>query len=564
MTIQPVLPQTIVRETNIRKSKIKDNLFFTNKEPFEIEYQYEYNQYKENEFTQKDTQISILPEEDTLEQSSYITLKIEKNANYIYNSEIENIHLYLEKIDELSSYKSLPTHIDRLFNIPESLNSRKSYLTLDIDFNNLAPYYDVVITSSIEEENSTKKLCVDDSFINTFEIANKKSAFYSKKDDDVFESYNEIFREDSEFIDYDLELNAGKFLSEYKVYNKKANEGIKEILYSQEEENFFERFIGFYIVKYKKNPLDKENLYEKICTRFVSSNNSTYQVVKDIHVKYSQTYKYYIYPVYSLTIQSYNNNFYYDQALICGYPLITEDIEAVETIRPNYPAGPFVKILKDTLGLELEWNKPLERQEDIKGFQVFKRHDIDEPFTLIQEMRGHLSGDVFIKDQNISSNILDITPGEIKYRFVDQEFDTSKVNIYAICSIDAHGLVSDYSTQIGVVYDILLDKLVVDAISDAGAPIEYPNLLIPRKTKYFDNEDSIVSNIPLASKKNKFTLYFTPDTKKVHSKYITNGTHEEDLLNESSEFNLSIFRVNGQKSIFIDNKIPKIKINNFS
>ena len=546
---------------------IRDNLYFVNKDSLELEYQYEYNQYKENEFTQKDTQISELPDSDNNpnEQSSYITLKIEKNSNYIYSSEIENIHLHDEKINELASYKNLPKHIDRLFNIPESFNSKKSYLTLDIDFNDLITYYDIFKTNeALRETNKTKRLCIDDSFIKAYEVSNKKSPFYSGKDDDIFENYNKVFPEDTRFIDYDFELNSGKFLGEYKSYNKKANVGIKEVLYNQEEENFFERFIGFYIVKYKKNIMDKENPYEKLASRFVKSSGTTYQNVKDIHVKYSQTYKYYIYPVYSLTIQSYDNNFYYDQALICGYPLITEDIDAIESVRPNYPAGPFAKILKDTLGLELEWKKPLERQEDIKGFQIFKRYNISEPFVLIQELRGHLSGDVFLKDQNIQEDVLDITPGKIKYNFVDQEFDTSKVNIYSICSIDAHGLVSDYSTQIGVVYDILLDKLVVDVISDAGAPIEYPNLLIPRKTKYFDNEDSIVSNVPISVKKNKFTLYFTPDTKKIRSEYITSGNHEEDLLGENSEFNLSIFRVNGQKNIVINNKDPKIKINKFS
>ena len=83
----------------------------------------------------------------------------------------------------------------------------------------------------------------------------------------------------------------------------------------------------------------------------------------------------------------------------------------------------------------------------------------------------------------ILDEVLDVTPGLIKYSFIDQDFDTSKVNIYTICSIDAHGLTSECSTQIGVVYDILLDKLIIDTISDAGAPIEYPNILIPRKTK---------------------------------------------------------------------------------
>ena len=119
--------------------KIKDNLFFTNKVPLELKYQYEYNQYKENEFTQNDALISILPRENTLDQSSYITLEITKNINYPSNI-AENTLIFSEKIQELNSYENLPLHIDRLFNIPENFNSKKSYITLDNDFKDLFLY----------------------------------------------------------------------------------------------------------------------------------------------------------------------------------------------------------------------------------------------------------------------------------------------------------------------------------------------------------------------------------------------------------------------------------------
>ena len=542
---------------------ISENLYFTNKQPLELEYEYKYNLYKENEFTQNDELISVIPQENSNEQSSYVNITIEKNANYIYDNENENSLIFLDKLNELETYENLPLHIENLFNIPEDINSTRSYLTLDIDFMDLISYYNIIKNKEeLRNINTTKKLSVSDSFLDLYNISNKKSSFYSKKDDDVFNNYSLVFKETVEQPDFNAQLNSGKFLGNYKSYNQKTLTEIKNTLYAQDEEDFLERFVGFYCVKYKRDFVNGG--YNKLATRFVNSNNANVQTIKDIYVKYSDTYKYYIYPVYSLTLKSYNNNFYYDQVLLCGYPLITEDIEAIETRKPSYPTGPFVKINKNTMNLEISWGKPYERQEDIKGFQVYKRFSIDEPYVLIQELRGHMSGDVFSNNQTILESVLDQTPGNIKYSFIDQNFDPSNVNIYAICSIDAHGQVSDYSTQIGVVYDVILDKTTIDTISLGGAPLEYPNLLIPRKTKYFDNEDSIVSNVPITSKKNKFTLYFTPDTNIVRSDQITNGSNEEHLISENSEFNLSIFRVNGQKSILINNNDLKIKINNFS
>ena len=90
-------------------------------------------------------------------------------------------------------------------------------------------------------------------------------------------------------------------------------------------------------------------------------------------------------------------------------------------------------------------------------------------------------------------------------------FDKNNVQIYTICSLDAHGYSSNYSTQIAVMYDFYDKKCITDLVSESGAPLHMPNIFIKRKTKFFDNDDYITTNLPFEEKVKKFTLYATPE-----------------------------------------------------
>lgn len=544
--------------------KTLDNLIFTNKKLLELKSSYVYDRYDRDEFIQDDSQISSALTDTSESFSSYNLIEVTLNSNYMYTDNRNDL-LNNKKIDELSSYLNLPNNIDKMFLTLENLNSKKSYLTLDVDFNNFISYYELVENrDKIGYSNKTKRVCIKDNFLNHYKVSNQKSSFYSKKDDDVFSNYNLVFEEDSGFINHDRELNTGKFLGEYSVYNRRFTDQNQNVL----ERDFPERFIGFYVVKYKRlSLLNTEPEYNKIATKFIKVNypvQNNKKIIKDRFVKYDSVYKYYIYPVYSLSLFSYDDNILQDQILVCGYPLITEDIHAIETKNPDEPVGPFAKVLKDTLNLSLSWEKPAESQEDIKGFKVFKRYSLDEPFVLIKEYRSHLNTDAFVDIHNVQGENIYSTPGILELSCIDEDFNTDKVNIYSVCSVDAHGLVSNYSTQIGVVYDILLDETSIDTISISGAPLDYPNMFIKRNTKYFDNEDSIISNTPVCNKKNKFSLYFTPDSLSVVSETFEVQSDEnqvEHLFENETQYHVDIFRLNGQKNLVINEEMPIIKIN---
>ena len=130
--------------------------------------------------------------------------------------------------------------------------------------------------------------------------------------------------------------------------------------------------------------------------------------------------------------------------------------------------------------------------------------------------------------------------------FYDDTFNPTEITIYAICSIDAHGLVSNYSEQIAFTYDYLNKETLADLVSTPGAPIFYPNIMIPRKTIFFDNDDKISTITPTASDKKKFTLIFTPDCL-THN--LESSNNYENLFKDSYE--LSIFRLNN-RSIYED------------
>ena len=546
--------------------KIIDNIYFNNKNSIELEYKYIYNLYKEDEATQPENAISS----ESPEADSFIRLQVDlKNDynNYDINSSSGIINR--DKIIEISSYDNLPSILNDLFVLPETVNSTRSYITLDNNFEDLTAYYNVYKSKEdINQINYSTKISVKDTFLNKINVANKKSPFYSKYSNNITKTYDDIYEENLEVVDFNTTLDSGNFLGKYIPYNHKTNIRMDSDRYKNNAEDFF-RFIGFYILKYRKDELDKDEPYIKVASRFVlntisNTSNENIQVISDNHIKYGNTYKYLIFPVHTLTIQSYKSMFLQDQIFLCDYPLITEDIEAVKTARPGPPNGVTAKLNKTTNKIEITWEKPLDKENDTKGFQVFKRSNLDEPFVLIKEYRGHLLTDSFNKNQVVQPSSLEITPGVVKTRHVDSTFDSSKVNIYSVCTIDAHGLVSNYSSQIGVVYDAILDKIFIDEISLQGAPIEYPNMLIPRKTKYFNNEESIITNIPLCTNKSKFSFYFTPDCKAVKGQMLATGDSQSNLIEDNINYSLSIFRINGQKSITLENKEPQIKIRNFT
>lgn len=151
---------------------------------------------------------------------------------------------------------------------------------------------------------------------------------------------------------------------------------------------------------------------------------------------------------------------------------------------------------------------PVNSQRDIKYFQVLRRNNIQEPFELLVEydfndIEGFVSrGDIPSQENTRVFNSLFTI-------FIDKEFRKNSDFIYTLASIDAKGLVSNYSEQLRIRFDIVKNRLIVEQISPSGAPRIYPNAFI--------KQDLFIDSI--ITKNNKhISVYFDPEYLKIVDK----------------------------------------------
>jgi len=230
----------------------------------------------------------------------------------------------------------------------------------------------------------------------------------------------------------------------------------------------------------------------------------------DFEVKYGSKYIYKIYTVVSFDVRSVNVDTSQVVAvtfLMRSKPTI-QIITCDEAVVPPPPAD--FNVIWDYVKRKpsVTWSFPVNTQRDIKYFQVFRRKTVDDPFellalydfddsmirTAIQEsdIRGYLTND--------DASLVNKTDST-HYR--DDEFKQYEDSyIYTVCSVDAHGYSSNYSTQIQVKFNRATNSLDKKIISKSGAPKPYPNMNIL--------EDLFVDTIKTSGAK-RMHIYFTPE-----------------------------------------------------
>ena len=143
----------------------------------------------------------------------------------------------------------------------------------------------------------------------------------------------------------------------------------------------------------------------------------------------------------------------------------------------------------------------------------------------------------------------------MKFKYLDKNIKNNKIYIYAVCCVDAHGLSSAYSTQVAGRFNGLTSRLEVDTISLAGALKQYPNQLFPRKTKFYNFENDVISNTPIIRNKSKMNIYFTPDYQT-----IDKGSEKISIFNPTlaNYFSISLTDMNtlntSRQNIYIRNR----------
>ena len=517
------------------KVNINNNLSVTNN--------FVYNFYEKSENKVNDNFISN--EIQTRLTSKYIELNVSIKDHVFHNSESQNVtyksNLNKALLQELSNNKINNYYLKYFNNITNSSplyelitffkNQDKVNFVYNTNIENInSEFFSNSYKLSInkEKEEWLTKCNLNNTF---FSIDNDQLSFYKSKSEK--NSYNSFFNKELDLF------------KEHVSYSKR---------FSSESNTTFYSFIGFLVEKYKVN--DNKIDFSDRRFYFIDQNDSGEQSlnIKDTSVNYAKSYKYVIYPVYSFSIQSYKDIRTINDYLICDVPYVTNDINCVDIKKPLPPTNIKFKYdkLKDmTL---ITWDKSQSIKNDIKGFQILKRKSLEDPFMLVKQINFLNTDQEYVDQSIVKEEFIEKRNESDSLNFYD-EVHKNDVYIYTICAVDVHGKISNYSNQIAVKYNYSNYSFDCSLVSSYGAPLQYPNIFVNKKTKYFENYDKIQTNTPYLEKANKITIYATPDYVKINND--NNPGSSENLYKENYVFN--IFKLENNKN-FTDT----IRIRNFS
>ena len=280
----------------------------------------------------------------------------------------------------------------------------------------------------------------------------------------------------------------------------------KQELTSQEstKEKIFH--IGYVIERFEMGSQDK---IENKKTIFISDPKVTSYV--DLEIKYGIEYVYSIKSLIILiatTSESNSSNQWKSTFLISSRPSTFSSVICNEIVPPPLPVDVNFYWDYQNAAMQIGWSFPINKQRDIKGWQIFRRKNVEEPFSLIAQLDFD---DSVVKSptfETVDKSIIKKYTGPITF-FIDHDFDKDSNFIYSVCSVDAHGLTSNYSQQFKIKFDRIQNKIMKEMISQSGAPKQYPNMFLKNELSI----DSIKS-----SKNTKMKIYFDPEYLKVSTR----------------------------------------------
>ncbi len=281
----------------------------------------------------------------------------------------------------------------------------------------------------------------------------------------------------------------------------------------------------------------------------------------DTKVAYGQTY---VYEVSSVSLvemsidveeEAEEPSIRFVRYLVQSNPSRDTRIMCVEEEAPPPADAIFYRYDYDRDSLAIDWRHPITSQRDIKGFQVFRRNSINEPFALQRQY-------------NFNDSILIYPTGEVpapslveqsKYpvmSYEDLEFNRGSSYIYTVCSIDAHGYISNYGTQTRVTFDKNTNKIRLHNISQPGAPRQYPNMFISPNEAQNINAVRLTEDVIKDSMHKNMRVYFDPEHYTVVDKQNVDLKHLADDAS-GGVYKFEVLNLDRQKS-----KTLSIKLKN--
>ena len=239
------------------------------------------------------------------------------------------------------------------------------------------------------------------------------------------------------------------------------------------------KFTGYLIEKYEVLPDESVDFLGRL---FIEGHNATYAI--DNNVRYGASYFYKIRTVCLVeTIVSSENrtDIALNQNVIAKMLMASEgvlaNVSCVEKVPPPAPVSLRATFDFESVKPRISWQFPLNKQRDIKRFQIFKRLSINEPFILLKEYD--------FDNSIIRGTVPEIAPKENVITlprpvlsFVDISHADGEKPIYTIACVDAHGMSSNYGPQVMVERDRYTNVVTRTIISGPNAPKPYPNLFV--------------------------------------------------------------------------------------
>ena len=165
--------------------------------------------------------------------------------------------------------------------------------------------------------------------------------------------------------------------------------------------------------------------------------------------------------------------------------------------------------------LDVFWEEPTNPQRDVMRYQIFRRDNISQPFTLLGELDFDNSDERVVPLEKAPHEKIIRVGGPRKW-YKDSTFNRNREYIYALACVDARGLTSSYSEQIHVSFDRFKNKVITERVSPPKAPKPYPNM-------YLD-KDLFVDAMKTSGAK-RMRIFFDPEYYEV----VTTSTEYEEV-----------------------------------
>lgn len=319
------------------------------------------------------------------------------------------------------------------------------------------------------------------------------------------------------------------------------------------------KYLGYVLERYKVTP----DGFVKEQTFYIEDIQKT--VFEDTSVLYGHTYLYTVKVVTGVNVLTYQQDDTSAQSslLYVSSKPVSAPVECYEFVPPPEPENLKFTFDYDKRNLTILWDMPVNPQKDVKQFQIFRRKSIQHPFELIAQYgfdasdTGAGSNGRYKTGERIdANNYFEMSPDDRNlvtlsdkpvYMHtdedftVDPEFFISSEYIYAIAAVDAHGMISNYSSQHYVTFDSQKNRISTKVVCDSGSPRQYPNMRL--RTDAFKDTIRIEGQNCC-----KLDVRFTPEYLKVKDdRNVTYNIVEAKTAGSNSYYLMQLINLDNQK-----------------